>query len=176
MVHPAPGQAARGRSRLAARRRDVPAGTWLPSSITDWPGRTGSHRHGGVHVITARVIASGRTTASSPPGERHRTELAHEPASLGLRRPADSVAAGRPGPPISLERPWTEIAQALLEGAHELRRDPWCGTASGTARPIWENGFIRSYGPRLEEAALNLIPSFRHAGPLTQPSPQRGEG
>jgi peptide/nickel transport system substrate-binding protein len=32
--------------------------------------------------------------------------------------------------------------------------------------PIWENGFIRAYGPRLEEAALNLIPSFPYAGPL----------
>jgi hypothetical protein len=32
--------------------------------------------------------------------------------------------------------------------------------------PIWENGFIRAYGPRMEEAALNLIPSFPYAGPL----------
>jgi peptide/nickel transport system substrate-binding protein len=32
--------------------------------------------------------------------------------------------------------------------------------------PIWENGFIRAYGPRLEEAALALIPSFPYAGPV----------
>ncbi len=32
--------------------------------------------------------------------------------------------------------------------------------------PIWENGFIRAYGPRMEEAALSLIPSFPYAGPL----------
>ena len=31
--------------------------------------------------------------------------------------------------------------------------------------PIWENGFIRAFGPRMEEAALNLIPSFPYAGP-----------
>ncbi len=34
--------------------------------------------------------------------------------------------------------------------------------------PIWENGFIRAYGPRMEEAALNLIPSFPYAGPLEE--------
>jgi peptide/nickel transport system substrate-binding protein len=32
--------------------------------------------------------------------------------------------------------------------------------------PIWENGFIRAFGPRLDEAALNLIPSFPYVGPL----------
>jgi peptide/nickel transport system substrate-binding protein len=34
--------------------------------------------------------------------------------------------------------------------------------------PIWENGFIRAYGPRVEQAALNLIPSFPYAGPLEE--------
>ena len=32
--------------------------------------------------------------------------------------------------------------------------------------PIWENGFIRAYGPRMEEAGLKLIPSFPYSGPL----------
>jgi peptide/nickel transport system substrate-binding protein len=32
--------------------------------------------------------------------------------------------------------------------------------------PIWENGFIRAYGPRVEEAGLMLIPSFPYSGPL----------
>jgi peptide/nickel transport system substrate-binding protein len=32
--------------------------------------------------------------------------------------------------------------------------------------PIWENGFIRAFGPRLEEAGLQLIQSFPYAGPL----------
>src|SRR5438552_4087630 len=32
--------------------------------------------------------------------------------------------------------------------------------------PIWENGFIRAYGPRLEEAGLKLIPSFPYSAPL----------
>jgi peptide/nickel transport system substrate-binding protein len=34
--------------------------------------------------------------------------------------------------------------------------------------PIWENGFIRAYGPRMEEAALSLIPAFPYAGPLEE--------
>jgi peptide/nickel transport system substrate-binding protein len=32
--------------------------------------------------------------------------------------------------------------------------------------PIWENGFIRAYGPRMDEAALTLIPSFPYSAPL----------
>ena len=31
--------------------------------------------------------------------------------------------------------------------------------------PIWENGFIRAYGPRVEEAGLTLIPAFPYSGP-----------
>ena len=34
--------------------------------------------------------------------------------------------------------------------------------------PIWENGFIRAFGPRMEQAGLNLIPSFPYAGPLEE--------
>jgi peptide/nickel transport system substrate-binding protein len=32
--------------------------------------------------------------------------------------------------------------------------------------PIWENGFIRAFGPRVEEAGLALIPAFPYSGPL----------
>src|SRR2546426_5593434 len=32
--------------------------------------------------------------------------------------------------------------------------------------PIWENGFIRAYGPRMEEAGLKLIPAFPYSAPL----------
>jgi peptide/nickel transport system substrate-binding protein len=32
--------------------------------------------------------------------------------------------------------------------------------------PIWENGFIRAYGPRVEEAGLTLIQAFPYSGPL----------
>jgi len=32
--------------------------------------------------------------------------------------------------------------------------------------PIWENGFIRAFGPRMEEAGLTLIPAFPYSGPL----------
>jgi len=31
---------------------------------------------------------------------------------------------------------------------------------------IWENGFIRAFGPRVEEAGLTLIPAFPYSGPL----------
>jgi len=34
--------------------------------------------------------------------------------------------------------------------------------------PIWENGFIRAFGPRMEEAGLTLIPAFPYSGPLEE--------
>ena len=43
------------------------------------------------------------------------TEFGSEPASVGLRRLADLVAAGQLVPHISLERPWKEIAQVALD-------------------------------------------------------------
>ena len=43
------------------------------------------------------------------------TELGVEPASIGLRRLADLVAAGQLTPHISVERPWTEIAQVAAD-------------------------------------------------------------
>jgi NADPH:quinone reductase-like Zn-dependent oxidoreductase len=42
-------------------------------------------------------------------------ELGNEPASIGLRRLADLVAAGRLTPHISVERPWTDIAQVAQD-------------------------------------------------------------
>jgi len=32
--------------------------------------------------------------------------------------------------------------------------------------PIWENGFIRAVGPRVEESALTLIQAFPYSAPL----------
>ena len=43
------------------------------------------------------------------------TELLSEPASVGLRRLADYVVSGQLSPHISLERPWTEIAQVAQD-------------------------------------------------------------
>jgi len=43
------------------------------------------------------------------------TEFGSEPASVGLRRLADLVAAGQLAPHISLERPWKEIAQVAQD-------------------------------------------------------------
>jgi NADPH:quinone reductase-like Zn-dependent oxidoreductase len=43
------------------------------------------------------------------------TEFVGEPASVGLRRLADLVAAGQLSPHISLERPWKEIAQVAQD-------------------------------------------------------------
>jgi ABC-type transport system substrate-binding protein len=31
--------------------------------------------------------------------------------------------------------------------------------------PIWENGFIRAVGARVEESALNLIPAYPYSAP-----------
>jgi peptide/nickel transport system substrate-binding protein len=31
--------------------------------------------------------------------------------------------------------------------------------------PIWENGFIRAFGPRMQEAALTLIPAYPYSAP-----------
>ena len=42
-------------------------------------------------------------------------ELGSEPASIGLRRLADLVAAGQLAPHISVERPWAEIAQVAAD-------------------------------------------------------------
>ena len=43
------------------------------------------------------------------------TELGSEPASVGLRRLADLVEAGRLAPHISLERPWGEVGQVAQQ-------------------------------------------------------------
>jgi NADPH:quinone reductase-like Zn-dependent oxidoreductase len=43
------------------------------------------------------------------------TELGNEPASIGLRRLADLVAAGQLAPHISVERPWAEIAHVAAD-------------------------------------------------------------
>jgi NADPH:quinone reductase-like Zn-dependent oxidoreductase len=43
------------------------------------------------------------------------TELGNEPASVGLRRLADLVATGQLAPHISVERPWTDIAQVAAD-------------------------------------------------------------
>jgi peptide/nickel transport system substrate-binding protein len=34
--------------------------------------------------------------------------------------------------------------------------------------PIWENGFIRAVGPRVDEAALSLIPAFPYSAPAEE--------
>ena len=43
------------------------------------------------------------------------TELLSEPASVGLRRLGELVAAGQLAPHISVERPWKEIAQVAQD-------------------------------------------------------------
>jgi len=43
------------------------------------------------------------------------TELGDEPASVGLRRLADLVAAGQLAPHVSVEKPWAEIAQVAAD-------------------------------------------------------------
>jgi NADPH:quinone reductase-like Zn-dependent oxidoreductase len=57
-------------------------------------------------------FVSGRTTLH---GFYLFTELGNEPASVGLRRLADLVAAGQLSPQISVERPWADIAQVAQD-------------------------------------------------------------
>jgi NADPH2:quinone reductase len=59
-----------------------------------------------------QFFATGRTTLY---GFYLFTELGSEPASVGLRRLADLVAAGQLAPHISLERPWGEIGQVAQD-------------------------------------------------------------
>src|SRR5512132_3684493 len=57
-------------------------------------------------------FAAGRTTLY---GLYIFAELGNESASVGLRRLADLVAAGQLAPHISVERPWSEIAQVAAD-------------------------------------------------------------
>jgi NADPH:quinone reductase len=59
-----------------------------------------------------QFFVSGRTTLY---GFYLFTELGNEPASVGLRRLADLVAAGQLTPHISLERPWAELGQVAQD-------------------------------------------------------------
>jgi len=61
---------------------------------------------------TRAFFATGRTTLY---GFYIFTELGSEPASVGLRRLAELVAAGQLAPHVSLERPWSEIAQVAQD-------------------------------------------------------------
>jgi NADPH:quinone reductase-like Zn-dependent oxidoreductase len=61
---------------------------------------------------TRQFFLTGRTTLY---GFYLFTELGSEPASVGLRRLAELVAAGQLAPHISLERPWSEIGQVAQD-------------------------------------------------------------
>lgn len=61
---------------------------------------------------TRAFFVAGRTTLY---GFYLFTELASEPATIGLRRLADLVAAGLLAPHVSVERPWTEIGQVAQD-------------------------------------------------------------
>ncbi len=61
---------------------------------------------------TREFFAAGRTTLY---GLYVFTEFGNEPASVGLRRLADLVAAGQLSPHISVERSWEDIAQVAQD-------------------------------------------------------------
>jgi NADPH:quinone reductase-like Zn-dependent oxidoreductase len=65
-----------------------------------------------VNFDARQFFAAGRTTLY---GFYLFTELGSAPASVGLRRLADLVAAGQLAPHISLERPWGEIGQVAQD-------------------------------------------------------------
>ncbi|HYB40553.1 MAG TPA: zinc-binding dehydrogenase [Candidatus Methylomirabilis sp.] len=59
-----------------------------------------------------QFFATGRTTLY---GFYLFAELGSEPAAVGLRRLAELVAAGQLAPHVSLERPWSEVAQVAQD-------------------------------------------------------------
>jgi NADPH:quinone reductase-like Zn-dependent oxidoreductase len=61
---------------------------------------------------TRTFFVSGRTTLY---GFYLFTELGNDPAGIGLKRLAELVAAGQLAPHISVEKPWTEIAQVAAD-------------------------------------------------------------
>jgi len=63
-------------------------------------------------TFDARTFFAGRSTLY---GLYIFTELGSEPASVGLRKLADLVAAGQLAPHVSLERPWKDIAQVAQD-------------------------------------------------------------
>src|SRR5262245_12890642 len=85
---------------LAALNR---AGTCVTLGVSAGPDVTFNARE---------FFVAGRTTLY---GLYLFTELLSEPATIGLRRLAELVAAGQLAPHISLERPWGEIAQVAQD-------------------------------------------------------------
>ena len=49
-------------------------------------------------------------------------------------------------------------------GVHVTLATRWLDRV--TFAPIWENGFVRAFGPRVEESGLTLIQSFPYSAPL----------
>jgi len=108
---------------------DIPAAPKYDTIIESVGGRTlgtalAALERGGVCVTlgvsasaevtfdTRTFFATGRATLY---GFYLFTEVGSEPASVGLRRLADLVAAGQLAPHISVERPWAEISQVAQD-------------------------------------------------------------
>ncbi|MBI1737201.1 MAG: zinc-binding dehydrogenase [Candidatus Rokubacteria bacterium] len=104
---------------------DIPATPKYDLVVESVGGRTlgtalGALERGGICVTlgvsasaevtfdTRQFFVTGRTTLY---GFYLFQELGNEPASIGLRRLAELVASGQLAPHVSVERPWTDIAQ-----------------------------------------------------------------
>ena len=93
-----------------------------------------------------------RRRATRPRGSSHRRRQGRP-----LRRGRAARGAGPLRAPGPRARPQEARGDAAPDPAHPPRREIFA--------PIWENGFIRGVGPRVEEPALTLIPSFPYSAP-----------
>ena len=73
-----------------------------------------------------------------------------------------AVGSARTG--NSLAESWTVSANGLVYD-FTLRQIQRILHEKKIFAPIWENGFIRGVGPRVEEPALALIPAFPYSAP-----------
>ncbi len=108
---------------------DIPATPKYDLVIESVGGRTlggalAALERGGVCVTlgvsaASEVTFDARTFLAAGPTQLYGfylfPELGNEPASVGLRRLADLVAAGQLEPHISVEKPWAEIAQVAAD-------------------------------------------------------------
>ena len=152
-------------STRATSRRSRPTTRWARRSSTTWP-----------RSASARACARWSARRSSPRGARRSSRASSwaPPAP-----PATPPRGSRPSPPASgiytygvdpRGRGRSSSAQPRRWTARSARS---CSTRSSASwpidvvfAPIWENGFIRAYGPRVEEPGLNLIQAFPYSAPL----------
>ncbi len=163
------GAAGRGRLPQRLRRGRVHA---VPALQLDGRGhrqllRGGRHPDARAHDGARRAaLRLARQEAAEPLRGRHRLRGQRLHPHRGHSRPRRACSPTARIPELET------LFQAQLQEMDRKKREEMLHQIQRAIQervmfaPIWENGFIRAYGPRMEEAALSLIPSFPYAGPL----------